>query len=116
MTVRFCRLACASARAHLPPGVRVSARSSAAFGCADEQTCRRDGNYAFRVSRMVVRSLQALTLISGLMLLSGCGNQVGEGRPEDGPSSYLKLDRTSDIDEMDAYCAAEPDAKVCRDR
>jgi hypothetical protein len=65
---------------------------------------------------MVVRSLQALALVGGLTLLAGCGDDVRIGRPDDGPSKYLRLDETSDIDEMDAYCAAEPDDKACADR
>lgn len=65
---------------------------------------------------MVVRSLQALALVGGLILFSGCGDEVGIGQPDDEPSKYLRLDETSDIDEMDAYCAAEPDDEACADR
>jgi len=68
------------------------------------------------MSRTVVRWLQALALVAGLMLLTGCGDEVGMGRPDDEPSKYLRLDENSDIDEMDAYCAAEPDHKACADR
>ena len=68
------------------------------------------------MSRMVVRWLQVLALVGGLTLLTGCGDEAGMSRPDDGPSKYLRLDETSDIDEMDAYCAAEPDDKACADR
>lgn len=51
---------------------------------------------------MVVRWLQVLALVGGLTLLTGCGDEAGMSRPDDGPSKYLRLDETSDIDEMDA--------------
>lgn len=100
-----------------PREARTSSEpSTSAAAGAGAGTCRPDGNYALRVSRMVVRSLQVLVLAGGLTLFAGCGDETGMSRPNDGPSKYLKLDETSDIDEMDAYCAAEPDDKACADR
>lgn len=75
-----------------------------------------EADYALRVSRMVVRSSRILALVGGLTLLAGCGDEAGMDRPDDEPSKYLRFDETSDIDEMDAYCAAEPEDKACAGR